>query len=121
MSTAFRYGDKVLWWPSNVPAYLFKGYAETIAQTYKIKSGLGDMADDECEVDVPAFEGFVAAVSSSYEEATHPIIRSLLFSFIPTAQVLLERAGRDVPRAESGEQEAIWAALRQEHAHSMSR
>lgn len=121
MSTAFRYGDNLLWWPSNVPADLFKGYAESIAQAYKITSGLGEMANDECEVDIPVFEDFVAAVTSSYEQATHPIIRSLLFAFIPTAQVLLERAGREVPKAESEQQEAIWAAMRKEHAFSMSR
>ena len=121
MSTAFRYGDEVLWWPSNTPARLFKGYAESIAKAFKFTSGLGDMADDECEVDLPTFEAFVAAVSSRYEEATHPIIRALLFAFIPTAQVLLERAGREVPKAESEQQEAIWAAMRKEHAASMSR
>ena len=121
MSISFDLGDEVLWWPSNVPGRLFKGYAESIADTLKTRSGLGDIIEDECAIDLPAFEGFVGTVTDTYEKATHPIVRSLLFAFIPTAQVLLERAGRDIPRAGSDQQEAVWAAMRKEHAASMSR
>jgi hypothetical protein len=121
MSISFDLGDEVLWWPSNLPGRLFKGYAESIASALKTRSGLGDIIEDECEVDLQHFEAFVATVTATYEKATHPIVRSLLFTFVPTAQVLLDRAGRDIPRAESDQQEAVWAAMRKEHAASMSR
>lgn len=121
MSISFDLGDEVLWWPSNLPAHLFKGHAESIAAALKIPSGLGDIIEDECEVDLPAFEEFVAAVSRQYDESTHPIVRAMISSFIPTAQVLVERAGGSYPKAGSERQEAVWAAMRKEHAASMSR
>jgi hypothetical protein len=121
MSISFDLGDEVLWWPSNFPAHLFKGHAESIAGALKMPSGLGDIIEDECEVDLPAFETLVAAAMHRYEETTHPIVRALISSFIPTAQVLIERAGGSYPKAESQEQESAWAALREEHAAYMSR
>ncbi len=121
MSISFDLGDEVLWWPSNVPGRIFNGHAESIAAALKIPSGLGEIIEDECEVDLPAFVAFVAAVMARYEESTSPILRALTFAFIPTAQVLVERAGASYPRAASDQQEAVWAAMRKEHAASMPR
>ncbi|WP_225850614.1 DUF6086 family protein [Streptomyces sp. HPF1205] len=121
MSISFDLGDDVLWWPSNFPAHLFKGHAESIAEALKMPSGLGDIIEDECEVDLPAFEALVTAAMRRYDETTHPIVRALLSSFIPTAQVLVERAGGSYPKAESQKQESVWAAMRKEHAAYMSR
>ena len=121
MSISFDLGDEVLWWPSNLPARLFEGHAESIATALKIPSGLGEIIEDECEVDLPTFEAFIAAVTARYEETTHPIVRALVFAFIPTAQVLIERAGGSYPKAQSEQQGAVWAAMRKEHAASMSR
>lgn len=121
MSISFDLGDEVLWWPSNTPGRLFKGHAESIAAAFKIPSGLGEIIEDECEVDLSTFVAFVTAVMERYEETTNPIVRALTFAFIPTAQVLIERAGGSCPRAGSEQQEAVWAATRKEHAASMSR
>lgn len=83
-------------------------------------SGLGDIIEDQCEVDLPAFEKFLAEAMRQYHQTAHPILRSLMTGFIATALVLAERAGGRLTET-TPEQAAAWARLRQEHARSMSR
>ena len=98
----------------------FKGEAEVIASAFRVASGLGDIIEDECEVDLPVFEEFLAAAARQYQQTAHPILRSLMTGFLATAMVLAERAGGQLPDT-SPEQTAAWAQLREEHARSMSR
>ena len=120
VSCLFEIGDTVLWNPSNTVARIFKGEAEAIASAFHVASGLGDIIEDECEVDLPAFEKFLAEAMRQYHQTAHPILRSLMTGFIATALVLAERAGGRLPET-TPEQAAAWARLRQEHARSMSR
>lgn len=120
MSITFDVGDVTVWDASNAPARIFKGHAESFADALKVPSGLGKIANDICEIDFPVFEAFVATLVERYEASTHPILRALTFAFIPTAEVLIERAGGVIPKA-TPQQETVWAAMRKEHAASMAR
>ncbi|MEU6235633.1 DUF6086 family protein [Kitasatospora sp. NPDC047058] len=120
MSCTFQVRDEVVWDPSNTVARLFKGEAEAVASAFGLVSGVGDIIEDECEIDLPVLEEFLAELVRQYHRATHPILRSLTVGFIATASVLVERAGGRLPSGEP-EQVAAWARLRQEHARSMSR
>ena len=120
MSCLFEIDGTVLWSPSNTVARIFKGEAEVIASAFSVASGLGDIIEDECEVDLPVFEEFLAAAARQYQQTAHPILRSLMTGFLATAMVLAERAGGQLPDT-SPEQTAAWVQLREEHARSMSR
>jgi hypothetical protein len=120
MSCSFEIGDNVLWSPSNTIARLFKGQVEAVAAAFAVDSGLGEIVEDECEIELPAFEKFVAEAARQYGRATHPVLRSLTVSVIAVASVLVERACGRLPDAQPG-QEADWAQLRREHAQFMPR
>jgi hypothetical protein len=110
----------VLWDPSNTVARLFAGEAEAVASAFGLASGIGDIIEDECEIDLPVLEAFLAELVRQYHQATHPILRSLTVGFIATASVLVERAGGQLPAGDA-QQVAAWDQLRQEHARSMPR
>jgi hypothetical protein len=120
MSCLFEVGDTTLWSPSNTIARLFKGQAEAVATAYHVNSGLGDIIDDECQIDLPTFEKFVAEAMRQYGHATHPVLKSLTVPVISTASVLVERAEGQLPEVEP-EQAAAWAQLRREMGHYMPR
>jgi len=120
MSCFFDVGNTTLWSPANTIGRLFKGEADAVAAAFHVNSGLGDIIEDVCAVDLSAFEKFVAEAVRQYDHATHPILRSLTVSVIATASVLVERAGAQLPDVEP-DQAAAWSQLRQEHAHSMPR
>jgi Family of unknown function (DUF6086) len=120
MSCTFDVGDTVLWSPSNTVARLFHGQAQAVAAAFAVPCGLGPIIEDECEIDLPVFERFVAEITKQYDRATHPILRSLTVGFIGTASVLVERAGALLPGSEP-DQAGAWARLRQEYSRSMPR
>ncbi|MFJ8472000.1 DUF6086 family protein [Kitasatospora sp. NPDC094011] len=111
-------GDEIVWDPSNTVARLFTGEAVAVASAFNLESGIGEIIEDECELDLPVLEAFLADLVRRYHEATHPILRSLTVGFIATASVLVDRAGGQLPPGEP-DQVAAWAQLRQEHARSM--
>lgn len=120
MSCSFRVGDTVLWNPANTIGRLFKGQVDAVAAAFGVESGVGDIIEDEYEVDVPVLEEFAAEAVREYEHATHPVLRSLTVSVIATVLVLVERAGGRLPDAEP-EQAAAWTQLRGELGHYMPR
>ncbi len=120
MSCTFQVGDEIVWDPSNTVARLFVGEAAAVASAFGLESGIGEIIEDECELDLPVLEAFVAGLVRRYHEATHPMLRSLTVGFIATVSVLVERAGGRLPSGEA-DQVAAWAQLRQEHARSMPR
>jgi hypothetical protein len=120
MSATFLVGDVVVWSPSNQVARLFVGQAETIAATFGAPSGIGDIVEDECEIDPAVFGKFLTEVLRQYQATTHPILRSLLIGFVGTALVLADRAGLALPELPP-DQLAAWTAVRQEQTRWMSR
>jgi hypothetical protein len=120
MSCSFEADGTVLWSPANTIGRLFKGQADAVAAAFRVESGIGDIIEDESEVDVPVLEKFAAEAVRQYEHATHPVLRSLTMSVIAIALVLVERAGGRLPDAKP-EQAAAWAQLRAELGRSMPR
>ena len=110
-----------LWWPANNVARLFKGYSESVAVLLGVPSGIGDLIEDECEVDLPVFEKFCAEAVARYEKTNHALLRTLIVGFIGTALALLDRAGGKMPASATPEQQAAWIALRDQQARLMNR
>jgi uncharacterized protein DUF6086 len=120
MSTTFHTGGDVVWSPSNQVARLFTGQAAVITSVFAVPSGLGDIIEDECEIDPSAFAAFLTAILHQYQAATHPILRSLIVGFLGTALVLADRAGLPLPE-QPQDQLTAWVALREQQARYMSR
>ncbi|GAB3958664.1 DUF6086 family protein [Actinoallomurus acanthiterrae] len=93
MSQYLQVDDRVLWNPSSGVARLFVRTAEALAPEAGLPTGLGPMVNDECEIDLAAFTGFVSALIRRYERSDHPILHSLMDGFIATALVLVQRGG----------------------------
>lgn len=114
-------GETDLWSPGASVARLFKGYADSVAAFLGAPSGISDLIGDRCEIDLTVFEEFCAKALARYEELDHTVPRSLLVGFLATALALLDRAGGRMPSSATPEQQAAWAALRDQHAHAMPR
>lgn len=120
MSCVFEADDITLWNPSNTVARLFKAQAEAVATAFHVPSGLGEIIDDECQVDVAALEDFVAEASKAYQQSVHPVLKALTISVIATAGVLVQRAGGSFPTLDPLA-DAAWAQMRSDYGSSMSR
>jgi Family of unknown function (DUF6086) len=110
-----------LWATEAGVARLFTGHAELVAALLGVPSGIGDPTGDRCAVDLPVFSAFCAAAVAQYAATDQGIQRALTVGFIATALVLLDRAGCPLPPAPTPQQQAAWAALRDQHAAVMPR
>jgi Family of unknown function (DUF6086) len=114
MSQYFYVGDKIVWNPSNGVGQLFLRFAEALAPTAGLPTGISPadhIADaDVWAVDMPVFEAFVDALVDRYQRSTHPIMRSLLEGFAAVPSL-----GKESGRAPAGS----LAELRALHARSM--
>jgi hypothetical protein len=120
MSCLFKTDGKVLWNPSNTVARLFKGQAEAAAVAFDVPSGIGAIIEDECEIELQAFERFLTELVKQYADATHPILRSLTSGLIAISSVLVERT--DGQGTKNGANDtAPWAELAREYSRSMPR
>ena len=120
MSCVFEANGVTLWNPSNTVARLFKAEAEAVASAFHVPSGLGDIVDDECQVDLGALQAFVAESTKAYQQSVHPILKSLTISVIATAGVLVQRAGGSFPALDPTV-DAAWTQMRSDYGSSMSR
>jgi hypothetical protein len=93
MSCYFQVGDQVLWNPSNSVAQIFIGEAALFARFAGCDSGVGEIIEDECHIDIAKFQHFVRALTESYSTSNNQVLRSLVGGFIPVALVLVERSG----------------------------
>lgn len=111
----------VLWQVEAAVARLFAGEAALVAALLGVPSGVGEVTADRCALDLPAFSAFCATAVAQYATTNQAVQRALTVGFIATALVLLDRAGHSLPSAPSPEQQAAWAALRDQHAAVMPR
>jgi hypothetical protein len=116
MSQYFSVGDETIWnSPGVVDGTLFAAMAEVLADRLKVPSGLSGMIDDDCEIDVPAFEIFVGALLERDYGAGGWFWRHVVPGYILTAWTLLERAGGTVREpnygneSHPGSREQWWA------------
>lgn len=93
VSCYFQVDGNDVWNPSNSVARLFVDQGGSLSRLLNVKSGIGDIVEDECRVDRQAFEVFTALLVVKYQEANNAALQSLLSGFIPIALVLVQRAG----------------------------
>jgi len=97
MSIYYCLGDEILWNPSNRPAGLFNGQIGSAAIVFGVPSGLGDVTEDEVQVDLPVYQEFVATVFAEYSDSLHGLFQRMIIGFLGPALVLVERAGGTLP------------------------
>jgi hypothetical protein len=116
LSCYFQIGDAILWNPSNSVAELFIQQAKLFAVS--AESGLGELYNDECEVDLPVFNHFIEQLVDQYRRSNHGVLRALMAGFLATSMVLVQRAGGRVPTTDSGRLDD-WNSLFEELSRSM--
>jgi hypothetical protein len=112
---------ETLWTAPSSAARLFVGHSVLVAGLLEIPSGVNQVADDECVLDVSVFQTFCARAVARYERTNNGLLRTLLVGFLIIALVLLDRAGGAMPDSATAEQHASWVALRDQHAPLMPR
>ncbi|MFE9399889.1 DUF6086 family protein [Streptomyces flavidovirens] len=95
-----------------------------------MRSGIGPMQADECQIDPVVFKAFVYALLAWHRRTSHAVMAALSEGFVATVLVLAERAGIEVNWQSAGfaedgglkdvlvptatdSAEAAWAALQQ--------
>lgn len=110
-----------LWCADDSVARLFKGHCEAVAELLGVPSGVGDLTEGKCAVDVPVFTAFCAEAMTRYSTTDEGVLRSLTVGFLATALVVLHRGGHPVPAPATEQQRLAWTVLRDQHAELMSR
>jgi hypothetical protein len=102
MSQYFDVGEETLWNPSNGAARLFQRQVAVFELELGLRSGIGPMVNDECQIDPGAFETFVNALLAQHRRTSHAIVLALSDGFTATVLVLAERAGITIDWAHLG-------------------
>ncbi|ORT57949.1 DUF6086 family protein [Streptomyces sp. CB03238] len=118
MSCYFQVADDDVWNPSNSLARAFLGQATVLSQLVGVETGLGEIIEDECQIDTETFTAFVNALVSAYQESNNDALRSLLKGFTSVSLVLTDRIGAEVPSLKSPYVD-MWTAEREALAKSM--
>ncbi|MFJ7902307.1 DUF6086 family protein [Streptomyces sp. NPDC096198] len=113
-------GDEDVWNPSNSLARTFLGQADVLSQLAGKETGLGEIIEDECQIDPAVFTDFVDTLVKTYQESNNEALRALLKGFTSVALVLVERIGCDAPSVMS-EYSEMWTTERDAYARSMPR
>jgi hypothetical protein len=93
VSQYFDLGEQTLWNPSNGAARLFLGQVSVFEAKLGLPSGIGQMRDDECQIDPAALKTFVEALLEQHLRTSHAVMIALSEGFLATMLVLTERAG----------------------------
>ncbi|MBY8889245.1 DUF6086 family protein [Streptomyces sp. PTM05] len=93
MSQYFDLGKQTLWNPSNGAARLFLRQVYVFEAELGLPSGLGQMRDDECQIDPAALKTFAEALLEQHLRTSHTVMIALSEGFVATMLVLSERAG----------------------------
>lgn len=120
MSCYFQVGDHEVWNPSNSLARAFLGQADALSRLVREDTGLGEIVEDECEIDPVAFPAFVDALVKAYQDSNNEALRALLKGFVSVALVLVDRMEVEVVSIRP-EYADMWAAEREAQATSMPR
>lgn len=95
MSCFFEMSGRTVWNPANEVARLYVEQAAALARVLGVASGVGEIVNDECELDEEVFQGFVAKLLE-HPRAGHPVFRELTEGFLATSLVLVERGGLEL-------------------------
>ena len=107
MSCFFRLVEKDVWNPSNFVARLFTEEARTLARLLELQSGVGEIVDDECELNPKDFLNFTITLAERHWNTNNLTLRDLLAAIIGINCVMLDRAGQDLLGLDS-ECRAFW-------------
>ncbi|MFB7761752.1 DUF6086 family protein [Streptomyces xiamenensis] len=118
MSCYFQTQDTDLWNPSNSVARIFVGQVLTLSDEMAIESGVGEIIEDECEIDGDAFPAFLHALLLRHGNSNNQALRSLLEGVLAVGLVIAERAGWDMPSASTVDN-SFWEEKRVQLARSM--
>ncbi|MFF0296750.1 DUF6086 family protein [Kitasatospora sp. NPDC004614] len=138
MSQYYDIGDETVWNPSNGASRLFMSQVSVYQTELGLRSGIGPMQADECQIDPVVFKEFVDALLAWHRRTTHDVMAALSEGFVVTMLVLAERAGIEVNwqsagsaedgglkdvqvPAASGSAEAAWMAALQRKARELGR
>ncbi|MFJ3621933.1 DUF6086 family protein [Streptomyces iakyrus] len=102
MSQYFDVGEETLWNPSNGASRLFQRQVAVFESELGLRSGVGPMINDECQIDPGAFGTFVNALLAQHRRTSHAIVLALSEGFTATVLVLAERAGITIDWAQPG-------------------
>lgn len=120
MSCYFQVGDDDVWNASNSLARAFLGQADVLSRLIGKDTGLGDIIEDECEIDPAVFPTFVDALVKAYQESNNDALRALLKGFVSVALVLVDRMGAEAASIRP-EYANMWATESLTQAKSMPR
>jgi hypothetical protein len=120
MSCYFQVGEEDLWNPSNSVARVFLGQAAVLSGLVGAESGLGDIVEDECQIDPRLFVPFTDKLVQTYQESNNEALRALLKGFTSVALVLVHRMGMEAVSIKP-EYVEMWAAEQETQARSMPR
>ncbi|MEU6220824.1 DUF6086 family protein [Streptomyces sp. NPDC047022] len=96
MSQYFALGEQTLWNPSNGAARLFLRQVSVFEAELGLPSGIGQMRDDECQIDAAVLKTFVEALLEQHLRTSHAVMIALSESFVAIMLILAERAGIDL-------------------------
>ncbi|MFI8201946.1 DUF6086 family protein [Streptomyces sp. NPDC085937] len=102
MSQNYDVGDETLWNPSNGVSRMFQSQVAVFEAELGQPSGVGPMANDECQIAPDTFETFVNALLARHRRTTHGVWLALAEGFVATVLVLAERAAITVDWEELG-------------------
>lgn len=118
MSCFFAVDGHDVWNPSNRVARIFVGQVSQLEAAYGRQSGVGEIIDDECDIDGDSFSMFVEFISVKFSESNNPSLRVLLEGVISISMVLLTRASRAIQLP--AEDEGHWLRVTHSLSPSMS-
>ncbi|MFG2697299.1 DUF6086 family protein [Kitasatospora sp. NPDC048407] len=105
MSQYYDIGDETVWNPSNGASRLFMSQVSVYQTELGLRSGIGPMQADECQIDPVVFKEFVDALLAWHRRTTHDVMAALSEGFVVTMLVLAERAGIEVNWQSAGSAE----------------
>ncbi|MEU3612994.1 DUF6086 family protein [Streptomyces sp. NPDC006872] len=96
MSQYYEVDGESVWNPATRASELFLAHVRVYEEWVGVPSGFGPMRNDECPIDVPAFEAFANALLDRHNHTGHAIVDALADGFIATVLALAARIGLDV-------------------------
>ncbi|QKV69815.1 MULTISPECIES: DUF6086 family protein [Streptomyces] len=118
MSCYFLSQGKDLWNPSNSVARIFVDQAIMLAKEMGLDSGIEGIIEDECEIHGDRFTAFLHALLLRHGKSNNQALRSLLEGVTAIGLVITERAGWDMPIADTGDN-SFWDEKKTQLARSM--
>lgn len=96
MSYTFDVGDDTLWGPANSVARIFLGTVKTLAEEYRVPSGVGDDLMGMVEIEPGEFAAFVQRVLAERAASLHRYKNMMLDGILPILIAMADRGGMGV-------------------------